>query len=517
MPPVRALGALLVLVLALVGAATAPAQGRGVSPLHATRGVDDPGIFDGRGREVLLRGVNVNGLGDYYQSNPAYPTVVPLHKSDFARIERIGFNSVRLLMSWSRLQPTPGSFNRSYVRRIKRAVGWARDRGLYVILDMHQDAWGKFIATEPGESCPPGGTPAVGWDGAPEWATLTDGLSTCKIGGLRELAPAVGQAWQSFYDDREGIQSELVDTWGRLARSFAGNSTVAGFDLLNEPNPGLAPGVGDVTSIGRFYGRAIDAIRRGEASRKGGFSHVVFFEPSVLWSATGNYPTPPPGFTDDTNIVFAPHIYAESIAVTTIPQGFDFAQQAAASYGTTVWSGEWGYFADDPADDGDKVRRYGAAEDAAAIGGAWWDYKQSCGDPHVIGTPGGDPNPISPSLVRYDCGVPGGVGTELGVARPYRDVLSRPAPRAVLGQIISLESSATAATMKLAAKTRARGKCGLRIFAPARGGRPTVKGKNLSRVRIRRTAGDWTISACAKGSYKISVGRAGWMPKPSPR
>jgi endoglycosylceramidase len=53
----------------------------------------------------------------------------------------------------------------------------------------------------------------------------------------------------------------------------------------------------------------------------------------------------------------------------------------AGLYGTTVWSGEWGWFGD-PSGAAPKVRRYVAQEDAYLWGGAWWDWKQSCGDPH---------------------------------------------------------------------------------------------------------------------------------------
>ena len=486
-------------------ASAAPASGSAsghLSPLHATRGAG-PGIFDARGREVLLRGVNVNGLGDYYQSNPAYPTVVPLRRTDFARIRRLGFNSVRLLMSWSRLQPQPGAYNRRYVMRVRRAVGWARAQGLYVVLDMHQDAWGKYIATPPGETCPPGTSASIGWDGAPRWATITDGVSTCNL-GLRELSPAVGQAWESFYTDREGIQTELVETWGRLARGFAGNPAVAGFDLLNEPNPGLAPGVNDVTALGNFYGRAIEAIREGERSRPGGFGHIVFFEPGVIWSAAGTYSTPPPSFTDDENIVFAPHIYAESIAAATIDQGFGYARDTARGYGTTVWSGEWGYFGD-PEEDADKARRYGEAEDAAAWGGAWWDYKQACGDPHVIHERGGLPDPVSPSLVRFACDENGGVGKELGVPRPFAEALGRAVPRAVPGEIVSLRSSGEQGTMRLTARLPGRS-CGLRVYAPRRPEGIEVRGTHLGRLRVSRAGGAFLIKACVRGEYSVTVG-----------
>src|SRR5438045_7068872 len=45
-----------------------------------------------------------------------------------------------------------GVFDTAYVDRIRQAVGWARAHGIYVVLDMHQDAWGKYVATPAGRS-----------------------------------------------------------------------------------------------------------------------------------------------------------------------------------------------------------------------------------------------------------------------------------------------------------------------------------------------------------------------------
>ena len=53
--------------------------------LHVRRG-NSPAIVDARGREVLLRGVNLNSLGDYYQANSAYAPVIPLTDADFSRM-----------------------------------------------------------------------------------------------------------------------------------------------------------------------------------------------------------------------------------------------------------------------------------------------------------------------------------------------------------------------------------------------------------------------------------------------
>jgi endoglycosylceramidase len=493
----------LTLALGLAAPAARAAGGAGpLPPLHATRG-EAPAIVDSRGRQVLLRGTNVNQLNDYFRTDPELPTTVRLRERDFARIARFGFNSVRLTVNWSRLQPRPGEFNRSYLHRIRRAVGWAAERRIYVVVDMHQDAWGKAIATPPGEACPPGLEPALGWDGAPEWATLTDGLSTCRA-ELREVSPAVAQAFTSFYADRERIQSGLIRTWARVARALSNESAVAGYDLLNEPHPGFLPGVTAMTELADYYAAAIEAIREAER-RRGGFHHIVFFEPSVEWSGVGGSTTPPPGFSDDPNLVFAPHLYAESItadralgiSAVSIERGFELAAAAARAYGTTFWSGEWGWFGE-PGENADELERYARQEDRHLVGGAWWVWKQACGDPHQFPGPGGESFGISPSLNRFACPS----GESLGVPRAFRRVLSRAYPLAAPGRLESLRSDSSTGSLALAGRVE-RPACGLRVRFPSRGGRPELEGSGVDRLELRRVPGGWVTTACVDRSYEL--------------
>jgi endoglycosylceramidase len=495
------------IVLGPSTAAKAAGSADPLRPLHATRG-EDPAIEDDRGRQVLLRGVNVNQLGDYFRGHPALPTVIPLRERDFARIARLGFNHVRLILSWSRLEPMRGSLSRRYLRRIRQAVEWASDHDLYVVLDMHQDAWGKYIATPAGEACMPGFVPAIGWDGAPRWATLTDGLSTCRRSEARELSPAVAQAFQSFWADREGIQSRLIRTWARLARRFAADPAIAGYDLINEPNPGFTVGATEPTFLGEFYRRAIAAIRSAESTARRGFHHIAFFEPLVIWSATAVDVVPPPSFTADRNIVFAPHLYGGSISVdqalglplVSIEDGFRFADTTAASYGVTFWSGEWGWFGN-PREDAADVREYARHEDSHVVGGAWWSWKQACGDPHVVGSTGNLPRGISPSLNRYRCPQQ----RLLGIPGNFRRVLSRPYPRAAPGRITALHSNPESGAFRLAGHDpRRMGSCGLRVWVPAKGaGPPRFEDEGVSRRRTESVPGGWLVSGCARGDYEL--------------
>jgi endoglycosylceramidase len=499
--PVRRLTASFVLALAALLVPVAAAAGAAKLPrLHAVRGAQ-PAIVTADGRTALLRGVNVNQLGDYYRQSPALDPVVPLTRADFAHIAGLGMGVVRLLVHWSALEPARGSFDEAYLARIRRAVRWAGQQRIHVVLDMHQDAWGKFIATPKGEVCAPGAAPAQGWDGAPKWATLTDGAPTCRV-QMRELAPAVGSAFQSFWNDRNGIQSALVKTWARLAGAFAADPVVAGYDLLNEPNPGLAIGVTDVGPLAQFYARAIAAIRQAERAAPGGFSHVVFFEPSIIWSAAGTDTPPAPELLTDPNLVFAPHLYGGSIAPgATVAQGYQYAEQAAAQYGTTVWSGEWGWFGD-PAADEPKITEYVALEDEHRWGGAWWDWKQACGDPHMFSA-GDDtePEPVSVSLNRFACPA----AKPLGIPASTRRLLARPYARFAPGRLTLLRSDPAKRSVEVRGSDPSpKGSCSLEVWIPKGAKpRPRLRGVHVERIRAARVRGGWRVTGCARGDYEL--------------
>lgn len=498
----RRAGVLLAVVLGLGFGLTGSA--RAAAPrlysLHATRGAQ-PAIFDSRGREVILRGIAVNQLGDYYRERPAAVPVFDLGARDFDGIRSLGFNVVRLVLSWSRLEPTRGHIDTGYLKRIHDAVAQARRRGLYVILDMHQDAWGKGVASPAGELCAPGFERSIGWDGAPAWATRLDGMSTCHA-KYREVAPAVAQAFHNFYLDRDGIQSELVKVWGKLAREFAAEPAVAGFDLLNEPHPGLTPGPAAGQRIGDFYARAISAVRAAERSHPRGFSHVVFFEPSVTYDITAQPDTvPPPTFTADRNIVFAPHLYPGTFSPVSVDDAFKSAARVAQTYQTTFWVGEWGWYSPNPRTDEPQIRDYARHEDDGRIGGAWWLWREACGDPHIFYTAGAPGEPLATGLARFAC--PG--GRRLGIPRTTHRALSRPYVRAAPGRIDRVTADGSSGDLEVRGRDdSARGSCAVLIWVPAsRRGAPRFERTHVGRLSTRRVAGGWLVTGCARGSYSL--------------
>jgi endoglycosylceramidase len=86
-------------------------------------------------------------------------------------------------------------------------------------------------------------------DGAPAWATITGGAPHVDLGGVWSDAyftsPAVQTALDNFWDnasapDGVGLQQHYARAWALLARRYAGERAVLGYDIMNEPFPGSA-------------------------------------------------------------------------------------------------------------------------------------------------------------------------------------------------------------------------------------------------------------------------------------
>lgn len=485
----RTLG--LVAMVGLMGvvpvAAPVPA-GAAAPPLSPLRAAG-PAVVDAQGRQVLLRGVNVNSLGDYWQANRRYPTVVPVTGADWDRMAAQGFDVVRLLISWSRLEPRRGTFDRTYLARIRAAVAAAKARGIYSVIDMHQDAWGKHIATPRTTTCPAGTEPAKGWDGAPKWATRTAGLSTCTPGG-REASPAAQEAWRAFYANEGDIQSELVRAWGVIARAFRTEPAVAGYDLLNEPNHGTDDAWR--SGLARYYAESIQAIRNAERE-PGSIDHMILIEPTIY--GQDPFPINLAGGSFDDNLVFAPHNYGDSITSIPVEGLFDYFQSIATQANTPLWIGEYGWF-DVSAENTAALARYAAKEDALlAAGSSWWQWRQACGDPHSIGYDGARPG----DQIHFQRnGCPGdrngGVIAEWACA-------SRAYPQRAPGRLTALASDCTTGVMTASGSTEKRGT--LVAWYPG-SARPTVEPAG---ARIERVRGGYRVSVPVAGDYTVTIRR----------
>ena len=472
-------------------------------------------IVDARGREVLLRGVNVNALAEYWKGTEL-PTTFPLAPDDPARMRSIGWNVVRLLVSWSRVEPSPGHYDESYLGQVTRTVGRLRAAGLYSIIDFHQDAWGPATAARPGERCAAPTEPAVGWDGAPAWATLDGDLPRC-TSGAREINPATMRAWQAFFADEKaadgvGVQTRYVAMLGHVARRFARAPEVAGYDLMNEPN---AFGPADTERLVAMYRRAVASVRKAERAADG-VAHLILFEPSALFSATGS--GPPPSFSRDPNLVYAPHIYTGGFTGGPITrQAFDTAQREAAGLGgVPVLSGEWGA-------DPDRATRpddpyfveHQRLQDQFRAGATLWTWRESCGDPHKAGDLRAGRVPEVWGEFDVDCRDNSVTGTRDALIAQLRRGYVRAAPGRLSSTRWDHELSNLEASGQAGAK--ADGQAGdagaaLVVFHPAaRAGdvQVTVRGLEPAEL-VAVPGGGLLISARARGgAWSIRVARSG--------
>lgn len=166
---------------------------------------------------------------------------------------------IRLNISWSALEPERGQYSDAYLSQIDDALRWGREAGVYIVLDMHQDGWWNGPSPE-NVACRPGTEPMWGYDGAPEWATITEGAPRCQFTG-RDISPAGNRAFEHFYFNTNGVRDALAETWGMLAMRYQSNPMVAGFDLLNEPGFGETAPATTALKLGEFYDAAIREIR----------------------------------------------------------------------------------------------------------------------------------------------------------------------------------------------------------------------------------------------------------------
>jgi endoglycosylceramidase len=458
-------------------------------------------IVDAAGREVLLRGVNVNALAEYWKFTD-FPSTFPLTEGDVDQMSAIGWNAVRLLVSWSRIEPSPGEYDEAYLSEVDAAVALFASRHIYSIVDFHQDAWGATLAGDPGEACVAPETPAFGWDGAPAWATLDGGQRRCTA-GIRELSPAVRAAWTAFWHDDPGpggvgIRSRYVAMVGHVAGRYAGRPEVAGFDVMNEPN---AFGPEENQALSELYATALAAVRQAETGSAQ--KHLVFFEPSALWSSTGS--GAPPDFARDQNVVYAPHIYTGGFSGGPITRvAFATAVTEAATFGgAPVLTGEWGASPTRASDTADGYfLAHQAFQDEFRIGATLWTWRESCGDPHHAGEHRAGQVAYVWGEFEVDCTTNQVVGTRDDLV----EQLTRAYVRAAPGRLeTSIDDPATGS---FTASGTANGPADFVAFYPAaRRGSPRLTAEGLADARAipapggnayltgRSSGGAWSLTA----------------------
>ncbi|MFC1417506.1 cellulase family glycosylhydrolase [Streptacidiphilus cavernicola] len=385
-------------LLAAVGP-NGPTGGSGSGPWH------ERFITDAQGRALILYGLNTSDSAK--NSADGMPWI---KQSDVAaEYHALGTDFVRYLIQWSRVEPSPGVFDRHYLAEVAQRVAWYKAQGYLVLLDMHQDEYGA----------------AVGGDGAPAWATDGGSSPSAATKGPWTAAytqPAVVHAFDEFWGtrpDHPEYQQQYAAAWTAVAEYFVGNDAVLGYDLMNDPWGGSVQGPAFETGpLAAFYRRTIAAVRSVDAN------HWLFVEPAAI-SAGSSLPSALPRLDDPRHggarIGYAPHLYPQplddggsytgSTAFLTdrfLASWTIQVERTARRMDAPVLLGEWGL---DTSGDGahlyiDKVQ---TVLDQMMVGGAMWSS---------------DPGPWSP-------------WTKPGVEAPIAAVIATAYPRAIAGTPVS--------------------------------------------------------------------------------
>ena len=375
-----------VALLAVVLAAACGDQGRPIvreplGPLAIQ--VDAEWVRDDRGRVVVLRGLNYSALefGNFVGGDRGP------RETDFDQIASWGLNSVRLAIAWSYLEPQPGQLDEGYLNdQVDIVVGWAADRGLVVVLDMHQYSWSRCFTNG---------------NGAPAWVCDGRGYSDDVTG----VEAAACDFWSGATapDGRE-LRAHFTDAWRLVAGHYAADARVVGFDFFNEPM-GACPGVAAFEDqvLVPFY-EDLRATVTAEGARQ-----VFFYTPPMV----RNIGLPAVTRSMAPGVVYAPHLYTQTGGLpdvrylgdaSLVARDYDQAVTEAQRLGGPLFAAEFG--GNTSADDGyrEATTQFLTdsldAQDARLVGGAVWAYFPGDNTFSIVDATRAEKAPLVDAVVR---------------------------------------------------------------------------------------------------------------------
>jgi endoglucanase len=233
-------------------------------------------------------------------------------EDDIRFIKSVGFNTVRIPLHWDLFMTRDGAMTGPGWALLDRMLGWVRAAGLYAIVDLH---------------AAPGGQTGINHDDGPGYPLM-------------------------FYVPRD--RDLTVKLWQAIAQRCAGDPTILGYDILNEPiapyhdtatlNPRLEP----------FYRQVTEAIRSVDPGR-------VVILAAGQWSSSFDMFGPP--FAP--NLAYTYHSFWASTKRDSIQRHLNFSNR----YDVPLFLGETGELTDE------WNARFRKLHEMHGIGWSFWTYK----------------------------------------------------------------------------------------------------------------------------------------------
>jgi len=245
-------------------------------------------------------------------------------EDDIRFIKSVGFNTVRIPLHWDLFMTRDGAMSGPGWALLDRVLGWVKAAGLYAIVDLH---------------AAPGGQTGINHDDGPGYPLM-------------------------FYVPRD--RDRTVRLWQAIAQRYAGDPTVLGYDILNEPiapyhdtatlNPRLEP----------FYKKVTEAIRLVDPGR-------VVFLAAGQWSSSFDMFGPP--FAP--NLAYTYHSFWASTQRDAIQRHLNFSNR----YDVPLFLGETGELTDE------WNAEFRKLHEEHGIGWSFWTYKNLDTPSTVVSTP----------------------------------------------------------------------------------------------------------------------------------
>ena len=159
---------------------------------------------------------------------------------------------------WESVETAPGVYDEEYLKQVDRLIYQLGSRGIYTMVDAHQDVFARTICGE--------GMPTFYLDKLShvcsgtdnEWATQLYGtcksvndyghrlddkgyplIEDCNKNSFVRYysSPESLAAFESLYQNIDGLQDKFLAYWDKVSSFFKDNKYVIGYDPINEPYP----------------------------------------------------------------------------------------------------------------------------------------------------------------------------------------------------------------------------------------------------------------------------------------